>query len=138
MLLEGSFGALLKQSIYALVQVLTGHIVVNYAEARNVNCTVISTALHIVGDLGELALLFHDLDRLLPGTALRSSNAPLDVLRQLANQRDGRPLIVFISSGGGFLLDVKDRISAFSAGLELVLYFDIASNFACLRFELGR
>ena len=70
MLLEGGFGSFEKESVYAFIQVLACHIVVNYSEAWDVNCAAISASFHIVGDFCELALLLDDLDRSLSRTTL--------------------------------------------------------------------
>ena len=138
MLLEGSLWFLFEQSIYAFVEVLRRHIVVNYADARDVNCTTISASFHIIGNFGKLALLLHDLDRLLSRSALWSSNALLNVFCQFANQGDWFLFIFFRACF--FLVLIKDRFLAFS-DVRFKIYLNHAARsnniFARVSFHLG-
>ena len=61
MLLEGCFRFADEQGIYTLIEVLTGHVVINDADSVcEHSCAV--CLVDIVFHLGKLALLFNDLD----------------------------------------------------------------------------
>jgi len=63
MLVEGGLGLFLEERVDALVEVIAEHVVVNDAQAL-VEHSAFLAVDHAVGDLGQLALLLDNLDRL--------------------------------------------------------------------------
>ena len=63
MLLEGSLGFFLKEGVDALVQIITCHIVVDYAKSIKENSMFVAVN-DIIGDFGKLTFLLDNFDRL--------------------------------------------------------------------------
>ena len=87
-LLNGSFGALLEEGVDALVEVVRDHVVVDDAEAGNVDGVPVR-AVHVVLDAAELTLLLDDLDLL---AAWPTSALPNTLLIRCLFSRNRRSL----------------------------------------------
>lgn len=61
MLLEGSLGFFLKEGVDALVQIITCHVVVDYAKSIEEYSTFVAVN-DIIGDLGKLTFLLDNFD----------------------------------------------------------------------------
>lgn len=69
MLLKGSLGSLLQQSVHALVQIVACHVVVDNSKAINVDGALVVAQVHVVR-LVQVTLLLLELYVLFPRPAL--------------------------------------------------------------------
>jgi len=102
-LLKGCLRSFLEQSVNALIQIVRGHEVVDYAQSGDVYSAFVAAVNVIIG-FGKFALLLDYFDRFATRSALTSSNTLLFAIsRCFARSFDlRRPLLI------------KDRI--FAAG----------------------
>ena len=100
MLLERSFGSFLKQCVDTLIEILTGHVIVDDAEPRDEDSAFVVHSVDLVGDLHELALLLDQLDLFSVGPTLRYSDTLLFAIR----------LLLIVLRLAIVVLLIKDRI----------------------------
>ena len=77
MLLQGRLRSFLQKCVDTLVEVVRGHVVVDNAEASDVNSSLIGASIDIIGHFCQLTLLLDHLDRFPIRSTLRCSNTLL-------------------------------------------------------------
>ena len=84
MLLEGRFRSFLQKCVDTLVEVIRGHVVIDNAEASDVDSSLVGAPIGIVSHFCQLTLLLDHFDRFPIRSTLRRSNTLLFAIRLIA------------------------------------------------------
>ena len=77
MLLESRLRSFLQKSVNTLVEIIRGHVVIDYAEASDVDSSLVSAPIRVVCHFRELTLLFIKLNRFPTRFSFRGSDTLL-------------------------------------------------------------